>query len=134
MKSIWEKNFKVWTNFRNLMKILKDFNKILIKIWKNLTFWIFLLSIFILSALKNCVWWGAFWFTYWSVLLVAFTGYCNSTAPSLTNANTPTPQTSYGAQVYTRIYDSRSWGHIRCAVVGAWGEGGLSPTIVFKNV
>jgi hypothetical protein len=29
-----------------------------------------------------------------------FTGYCNSTAPSLTNANTPTPQTYIGAKTY----------------------------------
>ena len=35
---ILEKFVKVLTNFVNLMKILKDFKKILIKIWKDLTF------------------------------------------------------------------------------------------------
>ena len=41
---ILEKFVQVWTNFGNLVenlevfkKILKDFRKILIKIWKNLT-------------------------------------------------------------------------------------------------
>ena len=62
MIMIWEKFVKVWTNFGNLIKILKvvkkilkDFKKILIKIWKkfNEKIQFFLLSILILSALKN---------------------------------------------------------------------------------
>ena len=55
---IKEKFVKVWTNFGNLIqnfksckKIFKVVKKILIKIWKNLKF--FLLSILILSALKT---------------------------------------------------------------------------------
>ena len=57
---MWEKFVKVWKNFGNLIKILKDLKKILIKILKNLTFWNFFIIDFYSLSSKKFVYGGRF--------------------------------------------------------------------------